>query len=131
MKYLSRSETGLIAAVCLLLVVPAFAQDAAEPTPAFGFHAQATYIWQRKPSFNASYSGPKSLVPGAEKSYSFTTTADFGARLWQGAQLHFNPEGAQGVPLSNLTGSGGIRRTRSIRDGPARCPRRQIGRAHV
>ena len=21
------------------------------PTPAFGFHAQATYIWQRKPSY--------------------------------------------------------------------------------
>ena len=130
MKYLSRSETGLIAAVCLLLVVPAFAQDAAEPTPAFGFHAQATYIWQRKPSFNASYSGPKSLVPGAEKSYSFTTTADFGARLWQGAQLHFNPEGAQGVPLSNLTGSGGISNG-ELQRGSSTSLKKYIGRLFV
>jgi hypothetical protein len=79
-----------------------------EPTPAFGFHAQATYIWQLKPSFNAAYTGTNSLLPSREKSYSFSTTADFGARLWKGAQLHFNPEGAQGVPLSRLTGAGGI-----------------------
>jgi high affinity Mn2+ porin len=79
-----------------------------EPTPAFGFHAQATYIWQHKRSFNAPYTGTNSLVPRREKSYSFTTTADLGARLWKGAQLHFNPEGSQAVPLSNLTGAGGI-----------------------
>ena len=36
-------------------------------TPAFGFHAQATYIWQRKPSFNAAYTGTNSLIPGREK----------------------------------------------------------------
>ena len=77
-------------------------------TPAFGFHAQATYIWQLKPSFNAAYTGTNSLVPRREKSYSFTTTADLGARLWKGAQVHFNPEGSQGVPLSNLTGAGSI-----------------------
>lgn len=92
----------------LIFPVCALAQAASKSTPPFDFHAQATYIWQRKPSFSAAYTGPKSLVPGAEKSYSFTTTADFGARLWQGAQLHFNPEGAQGVPLSNLTGAGGL-----------------------
>ena len=55
-----------------------------EDTPAFGFHGQATYIWQRKPSFNAVYSGPNSLITNREKSYSFTTTADLGSRLWQG-----------------------------------------------
>jgi high affinity Mn2+ porin len=102
--------------IALLCAAPAIwplqsrAQAELEPeaTPPFGFHAQATYIWQRKPSFNAPYTGPKSLVPSTEKSYSFTTTADLGARLWQGAQLHFNPEGAQGVPPSNLTGAGGL-----------------------
>ncbi|MES2361398.1 MAG: carbohydrate porin [Pseudomonadota bacterium] len=98
----------LAAPLLFLLPLAAAAQTDAEPTPAFGFHAQATYIWQRKPSFSAAYTGPRSIVPGAEKSYSFTTTADFGARLWHGAQLHFNPEGAQGVPLSNLTGAGGL-----------------------
>jgi high affinity Mn2+ porin len=92
----------------VLLPLTAAAQADADPAPPFGFHAQATYIWQRKPSFSAAYTGPKSMVPGAEKSYSFTTTADLGARLWPGAQLHFNPEGAQGVPLSSLTGAGGL-----------------------
>ena len=73
-----------------------------------GLHAQTTYIWQAKPAFNAAYSGPNSLSPLREKSYSFTVTGDLGLRLWDGAQLHLNPEGAQGVPLSNLLGAGGI-----------------------
>ena len=90
----------------------AFAQsvpesDAQEP-PRVGLHAQTTYIWQAKPAFNAAYSGPNSLSPLQEKSYSFTVTGDFGLRLWDGAQVHLNPEGAQGVPLSNLLGAGGI-----------------------
>ena len=101
-------STALVCAVSAIWPLCAQAQAEPEASPAFGFHAQATYIFQRKPSFNAFYSGPKSLAPGAEKSYSFTTTADLGARLWPGAQVHFNPEGAQGVPLSNLTGAGGI-----------------------
>ena len=90
----------------------AFAQSApqadSEDPPRVGLHAQATYIWQVKPAFNAAYSGPNSLSPLREKSYSFTTTADLGLRLWDGAQVHLNPEGAQGVPLSNLLGAGGI-----------------------
>ncbi|MCJ0761736.1 carbohydrate porin [Variovorax terrae] len=76
--------------------------------PALGFHAQATYIWQAKPAFEARYSGPNSLKTSRERSYSLTATGDLGLRLWQGGQLHFNPEAAQGVPLSNLTGAGGI-----------------------
>jgi high affinity Mn2+ porin len=79
-----------------------------ENMPLLGLHAQVTYGWQRKPSFNAAYSGPNSLLATGEKSYSFTTTADLGLRLSRGAQLHFNPEGSQGVPLSNLKGAGGI-----------------------
>lgn len=132
MSRVSLSKT----ACCVLLCSPMFfqgsaqAQDNAELTPAFGFHAQATYIWQRKPSFNAAYTGPKSLVPGAEKSYSFTTTADFGARLWNGAQLHFNPEGAQGVPLSNLTGSGGLSNG-ELQRGSATTLKKYIGRLFI
>ena len=92
--------------------VGAFAQSAPQPDaqdpPRVGLHAQATYIWQVKPAFNAAYSGPNSLSPLREKSYSFTTTADLGLRLWDGAQVHLNPEGALGVPFSNLLGAGGI-----------------------
>lgn len=69
---------------------------------------QATYIWQGKSSFPAAYSGPNSLSFAKESSYSFTATAALGIRPWAGGELYFNPEAAQGVPLSNLTGLGGF-----------------------
>jgi high affinity Mn2+ porin len=69
---------------------------------------QTTYIWQKKPSFNAAYSGPNSLSPNAEKSYTFSTDAFFGLRVRQNSELYFVPEIAQGVPFSNLTGMGGF-----------------------
>ena len=69
---------------------------------------QATYVWQLKPSFAAAYSGPNSLSSEREKSYSFTATAALGFRPWTGGELYFDPEVAQGVPLSNLTGLGGF-----------------------
>jgi len=74
----------------------------------FAFHGQATYIWQRKPAFNAAYSGDNSLTDQRAKSYSFTSTLDLGLRLWRGAEFHFNPEVAQGVPFSDLHGLGGF-----------------------
>ena len=110
----------------LLLVIPAIAAvsttllsgsaiaaDIPEATTAsepesWNAHLQATYVWQRKPSFSAAYSGPNSLTTDRERSYSFTATAFFGARLWRGGELYFNAEGAQGIPLSNLTGFGGF-----------------------
>jgi hypothetical protein len=60
---------------------------------------QATYVTQRKPSFNARYSGPNSLSPNADSSFSFTTTAMFGTRVWEGGELYINPEIAAGQPL--------------------------------
>ena len=33
---------------------------------------QTTYIWQRKPGFDAAYSGQNSLLANREKSYTFT-----------------------------------------------------------
>lgn len=69
---------------------------------------QATYVWQDKRPFAAAYSGTNSLRPDQEKSYSFTATAALGLRPWEGGELYFNPEVAQGVPLSGLTGLGGF-----------------------
>lgn len=83
------------------------AQAQAEVPENFALHGQATYIWQRKPSFGAAYSGANSLTPERAKSYSFTATLDLGARLWRGAEFHFNPEATQGVPFSELHGLGG------------------------
>ncbi|HEY0335896.1 MAG TPA: carbohydrate porin [Burkholderiales bacterium] len=54
------------------------------------------------------YTGANSLLPSQERSYSFTATAALGFRLWKGSEFYFNPEVAQGVPLSRLTGLGGF-----------------------
>ena len=69
---------------------------------------QTTYVWQAQPAFAAAYSGPNSLSDKREKSYSFTATAAFGYRPWAGGELYFDPEVAQGVALSKLTGLGGF-----------------------
>lgn len=42
------------------------------------------------------------------KSYSFTATAAFEVSLWQGSELYLDPEVAQGVAFSKLTGLGGF-----------------------
>ena len=69
---------------------------------------QVTYVWQRTAAFDAPYSGTNSLAGARQKSYSFTATAAFGVRPWSGGELYFNPEVAQGNPLSGLTGLGGF-----------------------
>ncbi len=100
------------AALALLLVIPframsAWADDAGEEVSAARF--QATYVWQHKPAFPASYSGANSLSPDEEKrSYSLSGTAFLGARTWEGGELYFNPEVIMSQPLSNLTGLGGL-----------------------
>ena len=74
----------------------------------WGAKIQATYVWQKQPGFNAAYSGPNSLRPEKEISYTFSTTAYLGFRPWQGGELYFNPEMIMSQSLSNLTGLGGL-----------------------
>jgi high affinity Mn2+ porin len=76
--------------------------------PSFTIHGQTTWINQRKPSFNAAYTGPNSLIPTAERSYSYTASAALAWRLGNGLSFELHPEAAQGVPLSKLTGFGGF-----------------------
>ena len=94
--------------LALLLPVVTAAQTAVPEPEAFNAKFQATYIWQTKPAFKAAYSGVNSLSPLAEKSYSFTSTAYLGLRLATNTDLYFNPEVVQGVPMSGLTGLGGL-----------------------
>jgi high affinity Mn2+ porin len=98
-----------IAASFMLLAGLLLPQGArAEETQAADARFQATYVWQRKPSFRAAYSGQNSLVSAGERSHSFTATAFLGARTWRGGEVYFDPEVAFGAPLSNLTGLGGF-----------------------
>ncbi len=71
-------------------------------------HLQSTYIWQKKPSLASPYAGANSLRGEAEKSYSFTATAALGVRLGPSTEAWFNPEAAQGVPISGLLGLAGF-----------------------
>ncbi len=110
---------ALLLGLAALHAGPAFAEGApvVQPTPesgsatmpeAWNAYFQTTYIWQKKRHFSAPYSGPHSLRTDGEKSYSFTATAFLGLRLWPGAEVYYNPEVSQGVPLSELLGLGGM-----------------------
>ncbi|MGJ7913861.1 carbohydrate porin [Massilia sp. LXY-6] len=78
------------------------------PEETWNAHAQATYVWQAKPSFQAPYSGPASLLPQRETGYSFSATGAFGLRPWAGTELYFDPEVVQGKAFSGLHGLGGM-----------------------
>ena len=84
----------------------AFAQ--ADTQEDWSLHAQATYVYQSKDAFPARYSGPNSLRPEHERSYTFSTTFYLGVRPWSGGEIYVNPEGVQGVALSRVTGLGGF-----------------------
>jgi len=98
-------QWSILVAGILALAQVGYAQDVPEETSA---KFQATYVWQRKSSFDAPYTGPHSLSPDREKSYSLTATAALGIRTWRGGEVYFDPEVTQGVPLSGLTGLGGF-----------------------
>ena len=102
---------NLVSIAMFLLPVMAAAQTAVPPAnepETYNARFQATYIWQTKPAFGAAYSGVNSLSPLHEKSYSFTSTAYLGLRLAKDTELYLNPEVVQGVPMSGLTGLGGL-----------------------
>ena len=99
---------SVLTSVCAALLLPRASAAQAEDEERWNAKFQATYVWQKKGAFDAPYSGANSLSPGREKSYSFTASAALGVRPWSGGELYFNPEVAQGVPLSGLTGLGGF-----------------------
>jgi hypothetical protein len=92
--------------VCLVALLPAI--SACQETEQWNAKFQSTYVWQGKPAFAAAYSGPNSLSPEREHSYSFTATAAVGWRPWSGGEMYLDAEAARGVPLSGLTGLAGF-----------------------
>ena len=69
---------------------------------------QSTYVWQKKLSLPAAYSGPNSLLTSAEVGYTLTATLSVGYRPWIGAEIFVNPEVIQSEELSQLHGLGGL-----------------------
>jgi hypothetical protein len=97
--------------ICSLLMVFSLCaqaqQDDQEDTTA---KYQLTYNWQRHPSFSTSQpDGPNSLSSDADKMYTFSATAHWGMRPWQGGEFYFDPEVVSGVPFTGaLVGLGGF-----------------------
>lgn len=99
---------GLAGLVGALLPVLGWADTTGAESENWNAKFQSTYVWQDKLPFSAAYSGHNSLKAAKETSYSLTVTAALGWRPWSGGELYFDPEAAQGVPLSGLTGLGGF-----------------------
>ncbi|WP_375786515.1 carbohydrate porin [Bradyrhizobium sp. Pha-3] len=71
-------------------------------------HAQTTLIGQGYPAIRSAYSGTDSLPAGGQAQQTWTTTAFLGVRLWEGGELYFNPETAQGFGLNGTLGLAGF-----------------------
>jgi high affinity Mn2+ porin len=70
-------------------------------------HGQTTYLNQYAAPFHAPYSGANSLASNAGRE-TWDATLYLGRRLWNGAELWFNPEIDQGFGLSNTLGVAGF-----------------------
>jgi hypothetical protein len=104
-----RSAPAMLLALVTSFSINTVAVDESSPVAQDSdIKVQATYVYQRKPSLHADYSGPNSLITQREQSRSTTATLYAGMRAWEGGELYLNPEMAMGVPFSNLTGLGGF-----------------------
>lgn len=74
----------------------------------WNIHGQTTFIQQGYPRFRAPYDGPNSLPSRGQDRETWTTTAFLGFRLWEGGELYFNPELAQGTGVGGTLGLGGF-----------------------
>lgn len=90
----------------LLGLLPLNALADTPETETWNAKFQTTYVWQKKSSMISPYAAQNSLSGAPEKSYTLTTSAYLGMRVWPGGEAYLNIEAAQGVPFSNLTGMG-------------------------
>jgi len=102
-RNLSMKKTLLILFLFFYIIKSALAQDTVKQQP-FSFHFQQTIISQSDLPFTALYSGQNSLSPNAQTQTSLTTTFFWAARLWKGAEVHFDPELSGGAGLSSTQG---------------------------
>ena len=102
--------SNLLRKACVLFLYSINAYAVDQEIESISARYQTTYNWQKHPTFNGNLPDTgKSIIPSAEHMYTFSTTAHWGARLWEGAELYINPEIASGIPFSNdLVGLGGF-----------------------
>jgi high affinity Mn2+ porin len=95
-------------------------------TDNFSLHGQTTFTSQYAAPFHAPYRGPNSLDSNAGRE-TWDLTFYAGVRLWQSAELWFNPEIDQGFGLSGTLGLAGFSSGEAYKVGAsylyARLPR--------
>ncbi|MBV8754332.1 MAG: outer membrane beta-barrel protein, partial [Hyphomicrobiales bacterium] len=80
-------------------------------------HGQATFVEQAYPRIRSPYQGPNSLPTSGEGRETFDVTLYAGLRLWQGAELWFNPELDQGFGLGDTHGVAGFTSGEGFKQG--------------
>lgn len=74
----------------------------------WSLHGQATEVIQGYPSFPSAYNGQNSLSPQSQVTNTTTATLFLGRRLWEGAEVYFNPELYEGKGVSSTYGMAGF-----------------------
>jgi high affinity Mn2+ porin len=82
-------------------------------------HAQTTFLPQGYPSFHSPYASPFSLPGGGQTQATWTTTAFLGMKIWDGGEIYFNPETAQGFGLNGTLGLAGFSNGEAQKAGAA------------
>src|SRR5262245_54779238 len=103
-----RLRVSLACAWATVVVSHAIAAEPAPRDDGWSIHGQTTFIGQGYPNIRSPYQGDNSLPGRGQLRETWTTTAFIGRRLWDGAELYFNPEMLQGFGLAHTLGVGGF-----------------------
>ena len=71
-------------------------------------HGQTTNLGQGYPGFRALYTGTNSLTPAPQAQATWSNSLFLNVRLWDGAEVYYNPELLQGFGLSDTVGVAGF-----------------------
>ncbi|MGO4711969.1 carbohydrate porin [Bradyrhizobium sp. 2TAF24] len=90
------------------LWAPTGTASALPDSDSWSIHGQTTAILQGYPGFRSPYQGGNSLPGGGLGRDTWTADAFLGWRLWDGGELYFNPELAQGFGVGGTLGLAGF-----------------------
>lgn len=94
--------------VFFISVIICFGQESSSENQNWNFHFQQTIITQYHIDFFVAYSGKNSLQTSESPKTTLTSTFFIGRKLWNNAELYFNPELGGGNGLSGATGVAGF-----------------------
>jgi len=88
--------------------MPAVGKPRLPDSEDWNVHAQTTVLPQGYGPIHSPYARPQSLPGGGQLQATWTATAFLGARLWDGGEIYFDPELAQGFGLNGALGLAGF-----------------------